>query len=201
MSRGSAGAEIVRDDRDREQAALLGGENWGGAGLAPACLCPDDEPRAPVRRDTGPKPVARDEAPERGVHSVLQCAPATEGLPAPQRGKLPGIQGRFKAQVVQDQGYWSELSGYVHLNPVRAGMADVLGAEPSSWSLGRRIDSGHRATAAYAARRLVGYRRDEVAHALGYRSPSSVAHAERRVGASGHLRRLARKAAAQVASS
>ena len=79
-------------------------------------------------------------------------------------------------------------------------LADALGADPSSWSSGRRIDSEHRATAAYAARRLLGYRRGEVAQALGSRSPSSVAHAERRLEPSGHLRRLARKTAAQVAS-
>ena len=80
-------------------------------------------------------------------------------------------------------------------------LAEALGADPSSWSRGRRIDRGYRATAAYAARRLLSYRRGEVAQALGYRSPSSVAHGEGRVEASGDLRRLARKAAAQVASS
>ena len=58
-----------------------------------------------------------------------------------------------------------------------------------------------RAAAAYAARRLLGYRRGEGAQALGYRSAISVAHAEQRVEASGDLRRLARKAAAQVALS
>ena len=79
-------------------------------------------------------------------------------------------------------------------------LADALGADPSSLARGRRIDSGHRATAAYAALRLQGYRRGEVAQALGSRSPSRVAHAERGVDASGHLRRLARKAATQVAS-
>ncbi|MGB6043336.1 MAG: transposase [Pirellulales bacterium] len=34
------------------------------------------------------------------------------------------FQGRFKAQLVEDEGYFCELSRYIHLNPVRAKIVD-----------------------------------------------------------------------------
>lgn len=39
------------------------------------------------------------------------------------------FQGRFKAVLVEEQGHWLELSRYVHLNPVRAGLA----RRPEDW--------------------------------------------------------------------
>ena len=39
------------------------------------------------------------------------------------------MQGRFKSVIVQDEGYWRELSRYVHLNPVRAGLV----GRPEDW--------------------------------------------------------------------
>ena len=60
-----------------------------------------------------------------------------------RRGHL--FQGRFKAHLVEDQGYWSELSRYVHLNPVRAGMTkdpldDPWSSFPGSCRAFRRLD-------------------------------------------------------------
>ena len=40
------------------------------------------------------------------------------------------FQGRFKGILVEDEGHWLELSRYVHLNPVRAGMAE----RPEDWA-------------------------------------------------------------------
>lgn len=40
------------------------------------------------------------------------------------------FQGRYKGVLVEDEGYWLELSRYVHLNPVRAGAVD----RPEAWS-------------------------------------------------------------------
>lgn len=37
------------------------------------------------------------------------------------------FQGRYKSHLVQEEGYFSELSRYIHLNPVRAGMVDDPG--------------------------------------------------------------------------
>jgi len=39
------------------------------------------------------------------------------------------FQGRFKAFLVEDEGYWLEVSRYVHLNPVRAGIV----TKPEDW--------------------------------------------------------------------
>lgn len=39
------------------------------------------------------------------------------------------FQGRFKAVLVESEGHWLELSRYVHLNPVRAGLAN----KPEEW--------------------------------------------------------------------
>jgi len=55
------------------------------------------------------------------------------------------MQGRFKSILVEEQGYWLELGRYVHLNPVRAGLA----RRPEDWPWssyvgyhrpGRRLD-------------------------------------------------------------
>jgi len=44
-----------------------------------------------------------------------------------RRGPL--MQGRFKSILVEDESYWLELSRYVHLNPVRAGLC----SRPEEW--------------------------------------------------------------------
>jgi len=38
-------------------------------------------------------------------------------------------QGRYKPFLVEDQGYWLEVSRYIHLNPVRAGIVK----KPENW--------------------------------------------------------------------
>lgn len=39
------------------------------------------------------------------------------------------FQGRFRAQLIEEQGHYLELSRYIHLNPVRANMVD----RPEQW--------------------------------------------------------------------
>jgi len=39
------------------------------------------------------------------------------------------FQGRFKDVLVESEGHWLELSRYIHLNPVRAGLVD----RPEQW--------------------------------------------------------------------
>ena len=39
------------------------------------------------------------------------------------------FQGRFKSVLVEEEGYWREVSRYIHLNPVRAGLAE----RPEDW--------------------------------------------------------------------
>lgn len=68
----------------------------------------------------------------------------------------------------------------------------------SAWAPERRSDSGARAVAAHVLRRLLGYPRGEVAKALGYRSASRVAYAERRVLASRSLEQWAEDLANEI---
>ena len=56
------------------------------------------------------------------------------------------FQGRFKAILVEADAYALELSRYMPLNPVRAGM--VAKPEDYPWS-SYRSDSGHSATPAW----------------------------------------------------
>ena len=48
-----------------------------------------------------------------------------------KRHRHPGhvFQGRFKADLVEDESYFWTVSRYIHLNPVRAGLA----AHPADW--------------------------------------------------------------------
>jgi len=45
------------------------------------------------------------------------------------------FQGRFKAQLVEEEGHYTEVSRYIHLNPVRAGLVD----RPERWGHGAAI--------------------------------------------------------------
>jgi putative transposase len=226
------------------------------------------------------------------------------------RRRGPLMQGRYNSVLVEDAGHWAELSRYVHLNPVRAGLckrpedwkwssyrgyhrpalrpawvdcrtvleefgkdegrarrayrefmaeglgrkldnpvskaahglvlgsdefvrrvrgmlsgrgaraevpslgrlrrgADLkalvgrvarrLGADPSGWQPGRRVDDLARAKCAYALRQATGARHRELAAALGYRSASSVGAACRLVRESARSARDRRELEALVA--
>ena len=60
-------------------------------------------------------------------------------------------------------------------------MARDFGCHAADWSRGTRYDDASRAVAAYLARRRFGYRASIVAAALGYRGPSGVSHAIKRI--------------------
>ena len=119
------------------------------------------------------------------------------------------FQGRFKAHLVEEEGYFLEVSRYVHLNPVRGRLVErpeayrwssypgyrraaqalpwvtyarvlgEFGRDPADWSRGTRSEDAGRAVAAYLARRRFGHRATAVAVALGY--GSAVSHAVRRI--------------------
>jgi len=61
-------------------------------------------------------------------------------------------------------------------------VARHFGCQAGCWSPGRRSDDAARAMAAYVARCGFGYSATVVAERLGYRGPSSVSHAVRRIG-------------------
>ncbi len=79
------------------------------------------------------------------------------------------FQGRFKAHLIEEEGYFTEISRY--------------GRE--EWSSGRRSDALGRAAAAYLARCRFGYSMVETAKALGYSGHSGVGTAVARVEAAG----------------
>jgi putative transposase len=55
------------------------------------------------------------------------------------------FQGRFKAHLVQTEGYFREVSRYIHLNPVRAGM--VARPQDYQWSSYPGYAQGRRTVA------------------------------------------------------
>lgn len=55
------------------------------------------------------------------------------------------FQGRFKSQIIDNEGYYWEISRYIHLNPVRAGL--VRRPEEWAWS---SYPGYHRASRALA---------------------------------------------------
>jgi putative transposase len=69
------------------------------------------------------------------------------------------FQGRFKAHLIEEEGYFTEISRYLHLNPVRA----KLVSRPAQWR----------------------YSMVEIAKSLGYSGHSGVGTAVARVEAAG----------------
>jgi REP element-mobilizing transposase RayT len=59
----------------------------------------------------------------------------SQGFNLRHRSTGPMWQSRYKAKLVEDQGYLEQLVAYIHLNPVSAGLVD----DPSEYPL-----SGHR---------------------------------------------------------
>ena len=64
---------------------------------------------------------------------------------------------------------------------VIAAVAERLGGDPANWQSGRRCDNISRAVAAYVARQATSSTLGQIAQALGYRNPSSISVACRRV--------------------
>ena len=81
------------------------------------------------------------------------------------------------------------------LDRILGEVAQHFGCEAECWSPGRRSDDAARALAAYLARARFGYSATAIAKRLGYRGPSSVSHAVRRVEKGSDV---LRKAAAQL---
>src|SRR4051812_14794785 len=64
----------------------------------------------------------------RGIHGFLSAY----ALGAARRHRRPGhlFQGRYKAEMIEDETYYWTVSRYIHLNPVRAGLVE----RPEHWS-------------------------------------------------------------------
>lgn len=295
-SRGNGGEDIVFDDRDRERRL-----KW----LERAVEQHDWRLHAFALMSNHDHLLV--ETPEANLSRGMKLLNGayTQYFNVRYRRRGHVLQGRYKAQVIEEDGHWSEVSRYIHLNPVRAGMvtdpldspwtsfpgycrrsralpwvtydrvlaehgpgsssarrrryakfvrwgiekdlrapwqaawhglvigseeflervrgrgsvdgpdpevtgsrqlltrrpvetvaselAKVLGVEEAAWSSGRRSNRGERAVAAYALHRLGGYRRGEVAEALGYASASGVTKAQGRVESQPKLMKRAKK--------
>jgi REP element-mobilizing transposase RayT len=74
------------------------------------------------------------ETPLGNLSRAIQRLNGDYALYFSKRHKKPGhlFQGRFKAMLVEKETYLLELSRYIHLNPVRAGM--VKSPEKYKWS-------------------------------------------------------------------
>ena len=120
MTRGNARQDIVHDDDDRtrlltdlERTVLrCGWECWPSSSSATTSTS--------CSRLPGPT------SPE-GMQAFLS------GYACGRRGDGDGpghlFQGRYKAEMIEDESYYWTVSRYIHLNPVRAGLV----ARPEDW--------------------------------------------------------------------
>jgi REP element-mobilizing transposase RayT len=115
--------------------------------------------------------------------------PAASPFAATVAGVLVGSEA-FVERMRHLLGARSEAKGVPELKRLRlrpslerivTEAASRFGCDAERWSPGRRSDDAGRALAAYVARRRFGYSATEIAEHLGYRGPSSVSHAVRRV--------------------
>ncbi len=120
MARGNARQEIVHDDDDRRRllddlARAVQSAGW----IALAFVLMDNHFHILLRT---PRPNLA-----RGMQGFL----SSYSLWAARHRRRPGhlFQGRYKAQLVEDESYYWAVSRYIHLNPVRAGLVE----RPEHW--------------------------------------------------------------------
>jgi putative transposase len=121
MARGNARQKIVRDDTDRqrlidglEQAVIRYG--WE----LPSYVVMDNHLHLLVKT-----PRANLGA---GMQSFLSGYAIWSGRRWRRAGHL--FQGRYRAEMIEDESYYWTVSRYLHLNPVRAGLVN----RPEQWT-------------------------------------------------------------------
>lgn len=120
MSRGIEGRRICVDDLDRNHwLKLLGrtAERCGWQVFAFSLL--DNHYHLLLRTPEGQLAA--------GMHQLNSDYAGYFNRRHQRRGPL--MQGRYKSVLVENAGHWSELSRYIHLNPVRAGLCQ----RPEAW--------------------------------------------------------------------
>ena len=120
MSRGNARRRIVRDDRDRQRRLdwLRRTVDTYGWRLH-AFVLMDNHEHLFV------------ETPEANLAAGMQFLNGSYTSYFNRRHRCQGhlFQGRYKAQLVESEGHYVELSRYLHLNPCRAGLVE----RPQQW--------------------------------------------------------------------
>jgi putative transposase len=120
MSRGIEGRRICQDEDDRDRwVGFLGraAERFGWRVLAFSLL--DNHFHLFLRTPSGGLAA--------GMRQLNGDYAGFFNRRYGRRGPL--MQGRYKAVLVEDESHWQELSRYVHLNPVRAGLC----RRPEDW--------------------------------------------------------------------
>jgi len=120
MSRGNARQDIVRDDDDRTRLLADLERTAGRFGWdVLAFVIMSNHLNLLVR------------TPQPNLGKGMQAFLSAYALGTARRTGRPGhvFQGRYKAEMIEDESYYWTVSRYVHLNPVRAGMV----ARPEDW--------------------------------------------------------------------
>ena len=119
MVRGIEGRPIFRDDRDRADfVSRLAAQAQAGAVTVYAWALLPNHAHLLVR--TGRAPLAR------AMRSLLTGYAGAFNRRHHRRGHL--FQNRYKSVVVEEEPYLLELTRYIHLNPLRAGVVHDLAA-------------------------------------------------------------------------
>ena len=116
MARGNARQRIVRDDHDRER--LLDD-------LRRTVLRCGWELLAFVFMENHLHLLLKTPRPNlaRGMQQFLSSYAIWHGRRHRRVGHL--FQGRYRAELIEDESYYWTVSRYIHLNPVRAGLVDA----------------------------------------------------------------------------
>ena len=123
MARGNARQKIVRDDADRRRLI---------EGLERAVIRHGWELASYVIMGNHLHLLVKTPRPNlgAGMQSVLSGYAIWSGRRWRRTGHL--FQGRYRAEMIEDESYYWTVSRYVHLNPVRAGL--VKRPEQWAWS-------------------------------------------------------------------
>ncbi len=123
MARGNARQKIVRDDADRRRLI---------AGLETAVVRYGWELVSYVIMGNHFHLLVKTPRPNlgAGMQSLLSGYAIWTGRRWRRVGHL--FQGRYRAEMIEDEGYYWTVSRYIHLNPVRAGL--VRRPEQWEWS-------------------------------------------------------------------
>jgi REP element-mobilizing transposase RayT len=129
----------------------------------------------------------------RRLYAQFVRAGMTDAPPSPLAGAAGGLLVGSQAfvdrirRLLKDRPATASLPelkrlrGRPSLRQILYAVSEHFGGDADTWSGGRRSDDASRAVAAYVARSGFGYPATTVAAALGYRGPSSVSHAVRRI--------------------
>ena len=119
MSRGNNRQDIFLSDFDRKDFLGILEESVRRFNIEVFCFCLMSNHYHLLLR-----------TPEANLSKAMHWINATYTSRFHRRNKTGGhlLQGRYKAVLVADDSHWLDLSAYIHLNPVRAGLVEEPGS-------------------------------------------------------------------------